>query len=117
MRDLTTIARVCHEANRALQITQGDPAVSPPWDEAPDWQREAAIAGVTAALDGATPEQLHYAWCTERINAGWRYGPVKDAETLTHPCLVPYGDLPEGQRDKDRVFLAIVRALTGSRLA
>src|SRR5271157_5190917 len=39
-RDVTAedIARVVHAANRELQIIQGDPAPSPPWEEAPDYQ-------------------------------------------------------------------------------
>jgi hypothetical protein len=37
---------------------------------------------------------------------------VKDPEAKTHPCLVPYDDLPEYQQLKDRVFLAIRRELT-----
>ena len=33
--DLETIARVCHEANRALQVAQADPTipVAAPWDD------------------------------------------------------------------------------------
>lgn len=106
------IATVCHEANRALQHAHGDPAPSPPWDDAPDWQQQAAMEGVTFALDGATPEQLHETWCNAKRRDGWTYGPVKDADARTHPCLVPYADLPADQRDKDAVFGAIVAALT-----
>jgi hypothetical protein len=39
------------------------------------------------------------------------YGEVKDAVAKTHPCMVPYDDLPEFQRKKDALFLAIVRVL------
>lgn len=108
------IARVCHEANRALQITQGDPAVSPSWDEAPDWQTESAVNGVEAALTGATPEELHASWCGFKMAAGWVYGEEKDADATppTHPCLVDYADLPEEQRIKDDLFQAIVSAFS-----
>jgi hypothetical protein len=106
------IAIVCHEANRELQRIHGDPSPSPPWDDAPDWQCQSAAEEVEAALDGATPEQLHEAWCEAKRRDGWTYGPTKDADARTHPCLVPYADLPADQRDKDAVFGAIVTALT-----
>lgn len=96
MTAITTadIARVCHDANRAPQLATGDPAPSPPWDDAPQWQRDSAIDGVRQARAGATPEELHQAWCDFKTRDGWTYGPVKDAETKTHPCPVPYAELP-----------------------
>jgi len=106
------IAHVCHEANRAIQQVTGDPAVSPPWDEAPEWQRESAVEGVAKAVGGATPEQLHQSWCDFKAADGWVYGPVKDEVAKTHPCLVGYDELPPEQRQKDAVFSAIVCALS-----
>lgn len=105
------VARVCHEANRALQHLAGE-TVGPPWDDAPDWQRASAAAGVDAARDGAGPRELHAAWCDHKTATGWTYGPRKDEAARTHPCLVPYDELPEAQRRKDAVFAAIVAALT-----
>ncbi|NJP27092.1 hypothetical protein FLW53_23405 [Microbispora sp. SCL1-1] len=106
------VARICHEANRALQLATGDPAPSPAWDEAPEWQRASAIAGVEEARGGATPEELHEAWCEAKWATGWTYGEAKDDEAKTHPCLVPYADLPSEQRAKDELFRAIVTALS-----
>ena len=108
----TEVARVCHEANRALQTLLNDPAVSPSWDDAPEWQRDSAVEGVHAARQGAGPEQLHEAWCRHKTEAGWTLGPVKDAEAKTHPCLVPYAELPAGQRVKDALFAGVVSALS-----
>ena len=55
------IARVIHAANRELQIVQGDPRPSPPWDEAPEYQVRENVASVVAALTDPerTPEQSH----------------------------------------------------------
>lgn len=106
------ISRVCHDANRAWQIASGDPAVSPPWDEAPEWQRASAVDGVRQAQNGATSEQLHQSWCDFKTEDGWVYGPAKDEAAKTHPCLVPYSELPVEQRRKDDLFAAIVAALT-----
>ena len=108
-----SIARVTHEANRAVQVETGDPAVSPHWDDAPQWQRDSATEGVEKALDGATPEELHESWCEFKRNDGWVYGDVKDADAKTHPCLVPYAELPADQRTKDTLFQAVVQALGG----
>jgi hypothetical protein len=107
------IARVCHEANRALQAVQGDPGVpvSPAWDDDTDEQRATVTAGVGGVLAGNTPEESHAAWCKAKRANGWRYGPVKDSDARTHPCLVDYDELPEHQRVKDHLFAAIVDVL------
>lgn len=105
------IARVVHEANRALQHIQGDPTPSPPWDQAPQSQRQSALEGVLDALAGSTPAELHRDWVTHKLRSGWRYGPVKDEAAKTHPCMVPYDELPNHQKLKDRMFIAIVDAL------
>jgi hypothetical protein len=105
------IARVCHEANRAVQIITGDPLPSDHWDDAEDWQRESAVEGVVKAMEGYTPEQLHESWCEFKIADGWGYGEVKDAVAKTHPCLVEYSALPADQQIKDHLFEAIVKVL------
>ncbi|MBB0231795.1 hypothetical protein FOE67_20425 [Streptomyces calidiresistens] len=104
------VARVCHETNRAWQEVTGE-APSLPWEQAPAWQRESSLDGVRHALAGVGPEELHEAWCRHRLADGWRWGPTKDPELKTHPCLVPYGELPAVQRVKDDLFLTVVRVL------
>ncbi|MEV8439157.1 RyR domain-containing protein [Actinosynnema sp. NPDC051121] len=110
------IALVCHETNRALQSIHGDPAPSPPWEKAPRWQVEASIASVEEVLAGATPEQLHERWCDLKAMEGWVHGPVKDPEAKTHPALVPYAELPDDQLQRDAVFVAVVRAMSGAQV-
>lgn len=109
--DIASIAQVCHEANRAIQLVTNDPAPSPVWDDAADWQRASAIEGVQKALDGETAEQLHESWCAFKVADGWVWGEVKDVDAKTHPCLIEYDSLPPEQRSKDHVFAAIVNAL------
>ena len=108
------IARVVHAANRELQIVQGDPVPSPPWDEAPDYQAREATAGVQEVMRNPdlTAEQSHELWVTRMRADGWTYGEVKDFGRKTHPTLLPFGELPAEQQLKDRLFIAIVRALT-----
>lgn len=107
-------AMVAHEANRAYCLTVGDSSQSD-WKSAPGWQRDSAIAGAAAiaANPATTPEQSHEGWTAQKVADGWVYGPVKDAEKKTHPCLVPYDELPAFQRVKDALFGAAVRAVLG----
>jgi hypothetical protein len=108
--EIELIARTCHEANRVLQLSHDDENPSYPWHLAQDWQKASAIEGVRVALDGATAEELHESWVRQKLADGWVYGPVKDEGIKTHPCLVPYSELPEEQRIKDHMFRAIVKS-------
>ena len=107
------IACVCHEANRAWCALNGDYSHNPSWAVAPAWMTDSAINGVEHALKhpNATPEDSHNNWMAGKIADGWVYGEVKDPDAKTHPCMFPYSELPEFQRKKDALFLAIVRAL------
>ena len=109
MMTITEIASLCHEANRIycdIICTETQPT----WVCAPDWQRTSAINGVRFHMDNpeAGPEASHVRWLKEKEAEGWRYGPVKNAENKEHPCFMPYEQLPEEQRLKDSLFLAIV---------
>jgi hypothetical protein len=65
---------------------------------------------------GTTPKgwinDSHDNWSREKWDNGWVWGEVKDPEAKTHPNLVPYSALPAGERAKDALFGAIVRALS-----
>jgi hypothetical protein len=47
-------------------------------------------------------ENAHDHWAEQRMRDGWRFGPARNDERKEHPCLVPYHDLPEGEKDYDR---------------
>lgn len=114
---IEAIAKVCHEANRAFCEVLGDsPQVR--WEECPDWQRESAIRGVQYVLDYpyAPASAQHDAWMVDKIRDGWVYGEVKDPEKKTHPCLVPFENLPPEQQAKDYLFRAICKAFVDGGL-
>ena len=106
------IARVAHEINRAYCASIGDDSLTS-WDEAPDWQKASALAGVDMHLanPNATPENSHESWLAQKTADGWKYGPVKDAEKKEHPCCVPYAELSPEQKAKDYLFRAVVHNL------
>lgn len=109
---LIGIAKVCHQANKAWCESEGDFSQKD-WEDAEQWQRDSAINGVKFRLENphAGPDAQHNAWMSDKIEDGWVYGDVKDADKKTHPCLVPFDQLPEFQQKKDRLFSAIVDAL------
>jgi ryanodine receptor 2 len=45
---------------------------------------------------------VHDIWAIGRINEGWTWGPVRNDELKQHPCLIPYADLPESEKEYDR---------------
>ena len=110
--DTYDIARVCHEVNRAVCEAVGDHSQKS-FADAEQWQHDGANAGVkfVASNPDAPASALHDAWAADKCENGWVYGPVKDAIAKTHPCLVPYDQLPFDQRIKDHVFRAVVMAL------
>lgn len=50
-------------------------------------------------------EMEHEHWCREKKEEGWRYGPQKDPHMKTNPSLVPWEELPEAEREKNREFI------------
>jgi hypothetical protein len=109
---IASIAKVAHEANRAWCEVNGDHSQMK-WNDASGWQRNSAIEGVKFHLKNpdAGDSASHDNWMKQKINEGWVYGEVKDPEKKTHPCIVPFDQLPEVQQKKDALFRAIVHAL------
>ena len=44
----------------------------------------------------------HEVWAFHRMEEGWTYGEIKDSTAKTTPCMVPYEDLPESEKEYDR---------------
>ena len=47
-------------------------------------------------------KNVHEVWSAGRIAEGWKYGEKRDDELKQTPCLVPYSDLPEFEKEYDR---------------
>lgn len=54
------------------------------------------------SLIDALAENVHDQWSLGRIKAGWQYGPERNDEKKENPCLVPYNELPESEKEYDR---------------
>jgi ryanodine receptor 2 len=48
-------------------------------------------------------ENAHDLWAAQRLSQGWRYGPQRDDANKLHPCLVPYEQLPDSEKEYDRI--------------
>lgn len=47
-------------------------------------------------------KNAHDVWARQRMAEGWRAGPKRDDAAKEHPCLVPYEELPESEKEYDR---------------
>lgn len=47
-------------------------------------------------------ENVHEVWAAGRIAEGWTYGEVRDNQAKKTPCLVPYDELPDSEKEYDR---------------
>jgi len=110
--EVIQIAFVCHQANKAW-CEANDDTTQKDWHGAEGWQRQSAIKGVEFRLENpnAGHDAQHNAWLEEKVNDGWVYCEIKDAEAKTHPCIIEFDKLPDFQKKKDALFCAIVDSL------
>ena len=62
-----------------------------------------ALPADILALCERLAENAHEVWAVERIAQGWTHGAERDDKAKKHPCLVAYGDLPEKEKEFDRL--------------
>ena len=48
-------------------------------------------------------ENAHEEWALKRKNEGVKWGPKRDDEKKENPCMVPYCELPEEEKETDRI--------------
>ena len=63
---------------------------------------EVALPQELLELTERLAENTHEIWAQQRISEGWTWGPERDDKAKKHPDLVPYGDLPESEKEYDR---------------
>ncbi len=94
------IAKVCHEAVDAWRKELGEKPAGR-FERTPAAHRKAVANGVRLALGGTTPAALHQLGVTQ---------PNAAAVALT-AAFVPYTQLPEDQKKKAALFVAVTQAL------
>ena len=47
-------------------------------------------------------ENVHDIWAIGRMKEGWTYGKERDDAKKNHPCLIPYGELNDSEKEYDR---------------
>lgn len=55
-------------------------------------------------LREAIAENAHDRWALERQSEGWTFGPKRDDSKLETPDMVPYAQLPESEKQYDRLM-------------
>ena len=55
------------------------------------------------ALTEYLAENAHDLWAAQRMADGWQYGAQRDDAAKLHPDLLPYADLPESEKEYDRL--------------
>jgi hypothetical protein len=88
------IADVLARAGLGLATTEQAPSANQPATAEIAARIEAHIERLAAAE--------HDGWMAQRTKDGWRYGSPRDDARKLHPSMVPYRDLPDAEKDKDR---------------
>lgn len=47
-------------------------------------------------------KNVHEVWAQNRMEQGWTYGEERSDVLKQHPCLIPYEELSEVEKDYDR---------------
>ena len=53
-------------------------------------------------LTEAMARNVHEVWAATRLEQGWIFGKERNDTLKTHPCLIPYDELSEEEREYDR---------------
>lgn len=60
------------------------------------------LPGNLMALAEELAKNVHEVWAKNRMEQGWTFGEERNDENKKHPCLVPYEELSEEEKDYDR---------------
>ncbi len=104
------LAEACHEATKVIseQILSEE---KKEWKLIDSATKARLINAVQRAIDKkiTDPSVAHADWMADMVKQGWVYGEKLDETEKTHPCLVPYDQLPTGQQTKDHIYLSILK--------
>lgn len=109
------IAKIAHEVNRSVKMFYGEEE-TPNWTDADKGMRNRAMIGVEKVIANRsiTAAEIHAEWVKTMLQDGWTFGPVLDTISKRHPNLIRYEDLPDTQKLKDHLYLAVINGFLSS---
>lgn len=75
----------------------------PPYQPQPLPTQTIRLPAEILALCEPLARNVHENWAAARLREGWRYGPERNDANLQHPCLIPYDELPDAEKEYDRI--------------
>lgn len=94
-----------------VKVAQNKTAYNPQPINVDDICLDASLEELTEAI----AENAHDIWARARMDEGWTYGHIRNDELKQHPDIVPYAQLPESEKEYDRIMaintLRLVRRL------
>lgn len=64
--------------------------------------KEVVLPKKLEALAEDIAKNVHEVWSAGRMKDGWTYGEERNDAKRQHPCLVPYEELSEEEKEYDR---------------
>ena len=64
--------------------------------------KEVVLPKELEALAEDIAKNVHEVWSAGRMKDGWTYGEERNDAKRQHPCLVPYEELSEEEKEYDR---------------
>ena len=64
--------------------------------------KEVVLHKELEALAEDIAKNVHEVWSAGRMKDGWTYGEERNDAKRQHPCLVPYEELSEEEKEYDR---------------
>jgi len=85
-----------------------------PYTPAPLDTSKVALSSDLLELIELLAKNTHEVWAQQRLAEGWQYGIARNDERKEHPCLVPYEELPENEKEYDRgTVRKVVKVMVG----
>jgi len=74
----------------------------PPYQPSPIDTTQIELPQSVLDLTERLARNTHDVWAANRLREGWSFGPKRDDDRKTHPCLVPYEERPDAEKQYDR---------------
>lgn len=73
-----------------------------PYIPAPISTDDIHLSDEIVELSELIAKNVHEVWAASRMSEGWKYGKERNDTLKTHPCLIPYEELSEEEKNYDR---------------